>query len=62
MKESFLKGICSRVLSMIIMCTIAVLWTVRAKAAPEPWTLALVGSGLLLFGLVLRRKMPRAET
>ena len=62
MKESFLKGTCGRVLSMIIICALAFLWTVRAKAALEPWTLALVGSGLLLFGLVLRRKMPREET
>ena len=29
---------------------------------PEPGTLALVGSGLLLLGLVLRRRQPRTES
>jgi hypothetical protein len=35
--------------------------TLNALPTPEPWSMVLFGTGLVLFGLVLRRRLPIAE-
>jgi len=35
--------------------------TLDALPTPEPWSMLLFGTGLVLFGIVLRRRLPNTD-